>query len=706
MSFLVQLVQAACLFILFVVQFPSVSSFSFRSSLQFKTTSSRPKVPSALRMVWGRGEKNDPYKLLKEYEKVEKEAKQRFEKLSGKMEQRFKRMRKRLSRNQLDEVLEGQWEKHGSEITRGRTKLIESLRERARMGKFDPTLLEGVLDKVAEGVILGGKRPVGAARPEDLEILPSSDLSRLDRRIWVVTTACLPWMTGTSVNPLLRATILAEQRGPGKVTLVVPWLEPRDQERVFPKGVAFDTYEEQDTHVREWLRANTKYTAGVENLELVFYPSRYHEMFGSIFPMGDITDLVPDEEADVCILEEPEHLNWYRAEGSSWYQKFNHVIGICHTNYVTYMSTYSENEFLGNLVSLLNVWMVRAYCHRVIKLSAVLQKYAPEKEVVDNVHGVRDTFLEVGRARAVDRDFPKGAYFIGKKIWGKGYDLTADLLDHARDPGALNRQRNGPAVADVRIDLYGGGPDEEEIKALYEARGLPARFLPAIDHGRLGQYKIFINPSITEVLCTTTAEALAMGKFALIPDHPSNEFFKQFPNCLVYGNKEEFRAHLAFALEAAPAPMTEAALRPFTWEAATERLVAASRITVGERRRFNEELDRFCEWSHRNAGSGHGGDIVRWLTGGVNVAEQAEWTRQVGRATQEAATPEARRAYVRRINEAYSDQVSLVDLLRNYQEVEVEKVLARLRRDYKGRPEDLDRVERLLRGAGRRAAGG
>lgn len=263
---------------------------------------------------------------------------------------------------------------------------------------------------------------------------------------------------------------------------------------------------------------------------------------------------------------------------------------------------------------LLCSWMCRAHCHRVIKLSGTLQVLAPEKELVENVHGVRSTFLTIGeelrRKLLGESDLgvfgpeaPPSVYFIGKLLWSKGIGSLMELVKYAEDSAGL--------VVDV--DMYGYGPDAEEAQSKSQKLGLGMKFHGPIDHATLAYshkvsaaesilvkycqptdgdhlltpppphpLQIFINPSTSEVLCTTVAEALAMGKFVIVPSHPSNDFFAQFPNCLPYTSKEEFVAMLYYALTHSPEPLSDKYLRALSWEAATERLEAAGSISVAE----------------------------------------------------------------------------------------------------------------------------
>ena len=93
----------------------------------------------------------------------------------------------------------------------------------------------------------------------------------------------------------------------------------------------------------------------------------------------------------------------------------------------------------------------------------------------------------------------------------------------------------------------------------------------------------------SQVLCTTIAEALAMGKFVICASHPSNDFFTQFPNCLPYSNKEEFVGNLCYALSHDPEPFKGENAAMLSWEAATERLAEAAMVTEEERDRWLEE---------------------------------------------------------------------------------------------------------------------
>jgi hypothetical protein len=402
----------------------------------------------------------------------------------------------------------------------------------------------------------------------DLSLI--SDLRAESKRdITVVTTAALPWMTGTAVNPLLRVIYLA--RDGHRVNLVVPWVaEPADQALIFPAGTRFSSADEQTLVIRTWAETQVP---GAE-FQVLYYPAVYAKEFGCILPVGEITTVfeLHPVARDVCVLEEPEHLTWHHA-GQLWTRLFRLVVGVIHTNYLEYCKASGIfGAQYAFAFSVLNQWVCRSYCHRVIKLSDALQDFP--LSVTCNVHGVRDRFLEIGRSR--NRfPFQRGAYFLGKVLWAKGYRELINLMeDHYYHSG-----RTEP----LPIDFFGSGTDASAVDQCVRTSPALSRVsfhARVVDHAGdyIHGYKVFVNASQSDVVCTATAEAIAMGKFVVILDHPSNAFFRAFPNCLTYRTPEQFAVALKYALNHEPVPLDDSDAYHLSWEAATERFYDAVRV--------------------------------------------------------------------------------------------------------------------------------
>ena len=186
--------------------------------------------------------------------------------------------------------------------------------------------------------------------------------------------------------------------------------------------------------------------------------------------------------------------------------------------------------------------------------------------------------------------FSRGVYFMGKAVWAKGYSELIDLL-------GTHKAKHG---AGLSLDVYGSGPDMPEIAATATERKLGLNFLGAKDHQdpSFREYKVFVNPSLSDVVATTTAEALAMGKFVIVADHPSNDFFSQFKNCMVYKTAEEFSTCVNKAMSIEPEPLSAEDRHRLTWEAATERFMKVAEPGAGRRKFAGQALDWTCFLSH------------------------------------------------------------------------------------------------------------
>lgn len=180
--------------------------------------------------------------------------------------------------------------------------------------------------------------------------------------------------------------------------------------------------------------------------------------------------------------------------------------------------------------------------------------------------GVRSEFIEEGIRRSqasrqsgqveTSTTAHHKVYFIGKLLWAKGLDKMLELQEYYR-------QYTGDYFP---IDIYGSGPEEKEIKKAFHGRQrdskgetdsvrnlakrgfqelaqfqlaklkdtltvrtfaefrkdpVPATFPGRVDHATLKEeYTVFVNPSLSEVLCTTTFEALASKFMTLSSEYP------------------------------------------------------------------------------------------------------------------------------------------------------------------------------------------
>lgn len=370
----------------------------------------------------------------------------------------------------------------------------------------------------------------------------SSSGSRADPvDIVVLTTAALPWRTGPSLFSLWHAGGLAAEGY--RVAYGVPWLDAASQKRLWGH-VVFATPEEH----AEWLRAEAG-RLGVPPLpDIFFFKGVFSRTMFSIFMTEDAFTAAPPARA--FLVQEPEHFRWLPFTSNRSRISAETVLGIVMTNYGHYIRRprRPHRAIFARLVEWNHKRLMRQHSDIIVPLSPAIDLSGLE-DIVQwrQVTGVLRAFTEVP---PVTED-TRGVYFLGRLTWDKA---LADVI-------ALS------ARLDLPIDVHGDGPDEGAIRTAAREAGARVRFMgpTASPWEVIKDYRVFFNPSLSEVLCSTTAEALVAGRHVVLPDCPANRPFLDLPNVHVYSTPEQAERALLCAITAEVQPPDMARDR-FDWQ--------------------------------------------------------------------------------------------------------------------------------------------
>jgi len=379
---------------------------------------------------------------------------------------------------------------------------------------------------------------MGPARTRDFDVV-------------VMTSAALPWRTGPAYLSLHRAAAL---RALGlRVAYVAPWAPPRAQAWLWGGDPCFATPADHAA----WLAVEAEAMTGGPAPTMLHYRGHASRRLRSIVPLQDVFGVAPSTHA--IILDEPEHLCWFPRTRPRRAVPAQAVLGVVMTNYDYYIrhAGVPGAAWLARRVTRVHRHLLRAHVDIVIPLSPAVADMTDDHpgRIEVQATGVRSIFADVP---PVTQD-TMGVYFLGRLVWDKGLRSVIDIA-----------QRTG-----LHIDILGDGPDSSAIRAYAQEQGAPVRFLgsSAAPWAEMHRYRVFLNPSRSEVLCTATAEALVAGRHVVMADCPANAPFAAYPNAHLFTDLEGAIAALRHALEAPPAP-PDAVRNAFDWGRVSARLAA------------------------------------------------------------------------------------------------------------------------------------
>lgn len=376
-----------------------------------------------------------------------------------------------------------------------------------------------------------------------------SDSQQYEYEIAVLSTAALPWRTGPSMFAVWHAGGFAQLGY--KTALGLPWLDARSQKKLWGKEI-FKTPQAQ----ADWIRQEAQHMQVPPLPDIFFFRGVFSQSAYSIFITQDPFQVVP--KSRFYVLEEPEHLAWLPCVSARKKLAAEKILGIVMTNYGFYIRQPKrpDRALLAYLVEKRNRSLMRKHTDLIAPLSpAVDLANLCHPLVHQQVTGVLDRFKAVSPVKSNNQ----AVYFMGRLVWEKALDVVIQTAQQLNIP----------------IDIYGEGPHQQQMET--QARGIQAPVFfkgPAYSPWEtLENYRVFFNPSLSEVLCTTTAEALVAGRHVVIPACAANIPFYDLPNVHVYTDARSMEIALYQALKTLPKDAKEARQR-FDWTRVCQSIIS------------------------------------------------------------------------------------------------------------------------------------
>ncbi len=368
----------------------------------------------------------------------------------------------------------------------------------------------------------------------------SSQSQEYDYDITVLSTAALPWRTGPSMFCVWHAGGFA--RLGHKTALGLPWLDRTSQIRLWGEE-RFKTPQEQE----DWIRQEALHMGVPPLPDIFFFRGVFSKTTFSIFVTSDPYKAAP--KSRFYVVEEPEHMAWIPCITPRRKLETEKILGIVMTNFGFYIRKPKrpDRAAFAAIVEWRHKKLMRKYSDVIAPLSPAIDLEGLNHPVIrQQVTGVLDSFKSVPAVLPTQH----GVYFMGRLVWDKAVDVVIDCAHQL----------------DVPIDIFGEGPDQKAMEDRAHALKAPVTFKgpsysPWLD---IEPYRVFFNPSLSEVLCTTTAEALVAGRHVVIPDCPANTPFYDLPNVHVYQNDSGIEHALKTALATLPEDPHKARQR-FDW---------------------------------------------------------------------------------------------------------------------------------------------